>query len=148
MPDIITIHSNYRGNYEIPVNFSKWNREEGCKDIILVKQAVEIGIPLSVYLSIRTDGEIRLVKTAFQGNSDSNHYYHLYAGEEKQIPTAAQEKAIAAIWADKVAELGIAVSDDTPPQILHGVGATPQKILRDSISNILARSYSGTIAVA
>lgn len=144
----ITIHSRYYGKYDIPVNFIAWSRENGCKDIILVKQAIEIGIPLSVYLSIRTDGEIRLIKTAFHGNSDANHYYHLYAGEENQTPTAAQEKAIAALWAGKVKELGIAVSDDTPPQILHGVGATPQKILSESIRNILARHYSGTIAVA
>lgn len=139
----ITIHSDYYGDYKVDVNYMAWEREKSCLDLVLYKH-VEIGVPLVSYLSIRTDGEIRLLKTEW---GEANHYYHVYSAPSQPL-TAAQEKSLAALWAGKVKELKIKVDEYTPYQLLHGVGATPQKLLSRSISDVLKDAYDGYIAIA
>lgn len=78
---------------------------------------------------------------------EANHYYHVYDAPKQQL-TAAQELSLAALWAGKVKELGIKVDENTPYQLLHGVGATPQKLLSRSISDVLKDAYDGYIAIA
>jgi len=131
----------YRGIWDdvevvLPINYRDWNREEGCKDIIL-KRALAHNCPLMVYAQITTDGRVKLALTRWEMND--NQYWHIHSAPDRYNRETckmeyvsisdAQATTLALIFANKVPpEL---VDESMPRSLLHGLGATPQELLSD-----------------
>lgn len=97
----------------VPAN-PRCDREGACLDII-IETSVHIGVPVSVLLSLRTDGSVHFWQTHV--GRDAGHYAHIareYCMRELPAPTEAQRLTVARWWS------GL----DRPLGLKGGVGAT------------------------
>ncbi|WP_428559483.1 MAG: hypothetical protein ACP59X_14280 [Solidesulfovibrio sp. DCME] len=105
------------------------DREGACLDLIIVT-AVHVGCPVTVRLSLRTDGTIHFWKTDFDGPDNTYAHidpqqYNQYSGKP-HAPTEAQRLTVARWWAGVEKPLG-----------LHGgVGGTLMQWAFDGMSVI------------
>lgn len=92
---------------EVPVK-PKLDREGACLDLIIIQQ-VHIGCPISVRLSLRTNGDVAIWSTLFNG--DGNWYAHvdpgMYAYTPPPPPTEAQRRTVARWWAGEERPCGL-----------------------------------------
>lgn len=99
MQTIVITDVTGRNPVTIPVK-PQLDREGACFDLIIVQQ-VHIGCPVSVRLSLRTDGNVAIWDTKFDGSG--SHYAHvdpdMYAYGEPNAPTEAQRRTVARWWA-------------------------------------------------
>jgi hypothetical protein len=135
--DYTTITYKYHGEppMTIPVNYNKWQREPNCVDIILMR-AMALDCPLTISISIRTNGDIELMSTEWKG--EANTYWHLYdapedfeAGISKRMYkkiTQAQAETIALIFAGDASSRN-RTPEVLPNELLRALGATPQVLL-------------------